>query len=206
MPPTKSPPGKSPQATAALCPIGVEQQSLVIAETRKYIDLAGRLFGRNFAAIPVYFDLSGRASGMYKVKGGQRWIRYNPYIFALHFDEHLDSTVAHEVGHYVADSLYGWARIKPHGVEWRDIMARLDADASRTFAHSLNGVPQRQHRKITYHCPCGEHQLGIRRHNKVSGGQAAYKCRRCHSELRLSDTRLLNKSTVSEKGRAPGKS
>ena len=175
----------SPQVSS-LEPIGAEQQSVVVAETEKYIRLAATLFNQEIADIPVSFDLSGRASGMYKVRGKERRIRYNPYIFALQFEEHLASTVAHEVGHYVADRLYGLENIKPHGSEWRDIMARFGADASRTFEHSLDGVPQRRHRQVTYSCACGDHQLGIRRHNKVSRGQAVYKCRRCDSELELS--------------------
>ena len=169
---------------ASLEPIGLEQERQVLAETEKYIALAETLFGQSFAPIPVYFDLSGRTSGMYKVRGEDRCIRYNPYIFALYFDEHLLVTVPHEVAHYVADSLHGLATIKPHGLEWRSIMARFDVDASRTFQHSLEGVPQRQHRRVTYFCACGEHALGIRRHNKVCRGQAAYKCRHCHEELK----------------------
>ncbi|MBV1932126.1 MAG: SprT-like domain-containing protein [Porticoccaceae bacterium] len=169
-------------------PIGEGQQALVVAETEKYIRLAESLFDRQFPDIPVLFDLSGRASGMYRVVGSQRCIRYNPYIFALYFDEHLTGTVAHEVGHYIADSLYGLANIKPHGSQWRGIMAKFGVDGSRTFAHSLEGVPQRRHRRVSYSCGCSDHQLGIRRHNKVSRGQAVYKCRSCDGELRLSPT------------------
>lgn len=170
-------------------PIGKAQQALVVAETEKYLRLAESLFDRQFADIPVVFDLSGRASGMYKVVGGKggikRCIRYNPYIFALYFDEHLTGTAAHEVAHYITDSLYGLANIKPHGSQWRGVMAKFGADASRTFAHSLEGVPQRKHRQVSYTCGCSDHQLGIRRHNKVSRGQAVYKCRSCDGELRL---------------------
>ena len=170
---------------SSLEPIGEEQRSVVVAETEKYIRLAASLFNQEIPNIPVTFDLSGRASGMYKVRENEHSIRYNPYIFALYFDEHLASTVAHEVGHYVSDRLYGLANIKPHGIEWRAIMDRFGADASRTFEHSLEGVPQRRHRQVTYSCACGDHQLGIRRHNKVSRGQAVYKCRRCDCELEL---------------------
>ncbi len=178
----------SAQQTGELEPIGAQRQALVVAETGKYLELAEKLFEREFPTIPVIFDLSGRASGMYKVVGRQRCIRYNPYIFALYFDEHLTATVAHEVGHYISDCLYGLANIKPHGVQWREVMAKLGADPSRTFDHSLEGVPRRQHRRVAYACGCGDHQLGIRRHNKVSRGQAVYKCRRCHDELRLITT------------------
>ena len=167
-------------------PIGVEQQAAVITETSRRIDLASSLFNKKFIAIPVYFDLSGRTAGMYKIVGSDRKIRYNPYIFTLQFDHHLDCTVAHEVAHYVSDCLYGLGNIKPHGNEWRAIMARFGADASRTFSHSLEGVPQRRHRQIPYHCQCDEHQLGIRRHNKVLRKEAVYKCRRCRSVLMAS--------------------
>ncbi len=174
--------------TVTLEPIGAGQQALVVAETEKYLRLAESLFERQFPNIPVVFDLSGRASGMYRVVGSKRCIRYNPYIFALFFDQHLTDTVAHEVAHYVADSLYGLANIKPHGSHWRAIMGKFGVNASRTFAHSLEGVPQRKHRRVSYFCGCSEHQLGVCRHNKVSRGQAIYRCQSCDGELRLIPT------------------
>ncbi|RLA45646.1 MAG: metallopeptidase [Gammaproteobacteria bacterium] len=169
-----------------LQPIGVEQQAAVVAETEQRIHAATTLFDKEFAIIPVSFDLTGRAAGMYKVVGARRRIRYNPYIFALYFEEHLISTVAHEVAHYISDCLYGLSNIKPHGPQWRAVVKKFGTDASRTFDHSLEGVPQRQHRRVVYHCDCGEHQLGIRRHNKVCRQEAEYKCRRCRVVLKLS--------------------
>ena len=175
------------QANNHLQPIGVERQAAVVAETEQRIHAATTLFDKEFAIIPVSFDLTGRTAGMYKVIGARRCIRYNPYIFALYFEEHLRSTVAHEVGHYVADKLHGLANIKPHGPEWQEVMARFGADASRTFTHSLEGVPQRQHRQVTYACACGEHQLGIRRHNKARQGLAVYHCKKCREMLAYSE-------------------
>lgn len=164
-------------------PINAEKRGQVVAATGQYITLAAQLFGREFASIPVLFDLSGRASGMYKVRGNTRQIRYNPYIFACYFEEHLVGTVAHEVAHYIADCLHGMANIKPHGTGWRAVMARFGVEASRTFDHSLDGVPQRRYQRVAYQCDCGKHQLGIRRHNKVCRRQAVYRCRRCQATL-----------------------
>lgn len=166
-----------------LKPINTEKRYQVVAATEQYIELAAGLFGREFAPIPVLFDLSGRASGMYRVNGKARQIRYNPYIFARYFEDHLVATVAHEVAHYIADCLYGMANIKPHGVEWRAVMGSFGVEASRTFDHSLDGVPQRRYQRVAYRCDCGAHQLGIRRHNKVRRRQAVYRCRRCQAVL-----------------------
>ena len=63
-------------------PIAQEQQRQVLAQNERYVEMAEQLFKRQFARIPVLFDLSGRSAGMFKVHGTKRWIRYNPWIFA----------------------------------------------------------------------------------------------------------------------------
>ncbi len=168
----------------ALEPISADRRARVVAETARYVHLAAELYQQSLPMLPVHFDLLGRASGMYKVKGGQRWFRYNPYIFALHFADHLTNTVAHEVAHYVVDCQHGLARVKPHGAEWRGVMQAFGVAASRTFDHGLEGVPQRAYRKVGYRCDCGEQLLGIRRHLKVLRAQARYRCRVCRTDLR----------------------
>lgn len=169
---------------AELEPIGAHQRALVVAETARLVQLAAGLYQHAMPMLPVHFDLLGYASGMYKIKGEQRWFRYNPYIFALHFEEHLLNTVAHEVAHYVVDSLHGLARVKPHGAEWKDVMAAFGVEASRTFDHDLDGVPRRSYRQVSYRCDCGERPLGIRRHNRIQRTQARYRCRVCLADLR----------------------
>ena len=171
-------------AFTGLKPIGADQRSRVVVETARYVQLAADLYQLSLPMLPVYFDLLGRTSGMYKIKGKQRWFRYNPYIFALHFDAHLTTTVAHEVAHYVVDYRHGLARVKPHGAEWRGVMAAFGVEARRTFDHDLEGVPQRAYRKVGYRCDCGDHALGIRRHNRVLRAEARYRCRVCGTDLR----------------------
>lgn len=171
------------QLDAQSKPVNADRQTLVVAKTAFYIGAAETAFSRQFASVPVFFDLSGRASGMYQVRGSERIIRYNPYIFALHFEYHLASTVGHEVGHYIADCMHGLGEIKPHGSEWRAIVEDIGGDCSRTFDHDLAGVPIRRHRQVAYYCQCGERMLGIRRHNNVRRGLATYKCRQCNDEL-----------------------
>ncbi|MBL4782536.1 MAG: SprT-like domain-containing protein [Porticoccaceae bacterium] len=166
-----------------IAPINAEQQAQVLDKTQATLALAEREYGREFPAIPVFFDLRGRCSGMYRVKGRERVIRYNPHIFAKYFDDSLVTTVPHEVAHYVSDCLYGLRSIRPHGDEWRSIMEVFKADASRTADYDLSGIPTRCQRYFDYRCPCQNHRLSSRRHNKLARGEVIYNCRQCGESL-----------------------
>lgn len=164
-------------------PIDAEQQAQVLDKTRATLALAEQEYGRPFAPIPVLFDLRGRCSGMYRVRGKERVIRYNPYIFAKYFSDNLATTVPHEVAHYVSDCLYGLGKIRPHGEEWRGIMQVFKADASRTADYDLSGIPSRRQRYFDYRCGCRHHRLSSRRHNKLARGEVSYHCRQCGESL-----------------------
>jgi SprT protein len=173
--------------------IDIEQQQQVVSQTHKYIERAEKIFAREFALIPVKFDLLGRAAGMYKVMQGSRIIRYNPHIFAKYFEDNLALTIPHEVAHYVTDIMYGYRRnslfrsrrIKPHGEEWQNVMSEFGVDATRTCDFNLEGIPQRTHKYFDYVCRCSQHKLGSRRHNKVIKGENDYFCKRCGDKLNL---------------------
>lgn len=164
-------------------PIDAGQRRRVVAATADCLARAGKVLARRFAAIPVLFDLTGRAAGMYRVRRGQRVIRYNPYIFAKDLADNLATTVPHEVAHYVVDVVYGRGRVRPHGREWSEIMAALGADPGRTHAYDLSGVPVRAQRRHPYCCACTTHHLTTRRHHQVLRGTMTYRCRRCGGEL-----------------------
>jgi SprT protein len=171
---------------ATIEPIDHDQQQHVIIRTADFFRRAGTVFNRPFQVIPVVFNLTGRAAGMYRVSKRQRQIRYNPYIFAKYFDDNLAVTVPHEVAHYITDIVYGLSNIRPHGAEWQAVMQAFGADASRTCSYDLEGVPVRTHKRYAYRCSCTTHQLTTRRHNNVRRGKARYYCRYCGEELALS--------------------
>lgn len=166
-----------------LQPIGKQQQQQVITLTGDYINRATRIFRREFARIPVLFDLTGRAAGMYRVRRGERVIRYNPYLFAKYFEDNLKVTVPHEVAHYITDCVYGFATIRPHGPQWRELMVAFGAEPKATSDYDLDGVPGRRQRRHPYHCGCTAHELTTVRHNKASSGRMRYYCKRCGGEL-----------------------
>jgi len=156
-------------------PIGISEQKRVVEATAEYVERAQQLFGADFSQVTVRFDLKGRAAGMYRVQKGERVIRYNPYLFAKYFDDNLAVTVPHEVAHYITDMVYGLRRIRPHGKEWRQLMADFGADAE--------GIPQRVYQRFPYQCDCTGHELTARRHNQIQEGKKLYFCRQCGSPL-----------------------
>lgn len=169
--------------TAQFKAISDAQQLQVIRNTNDCITRVAAYFGRVFDEIPVYFDLRGKAAGMYRVTEGEPCIRYNPYIFAKYFDDNLIQTVPHEVSHYVTDLMYGFRNIRPHGSEWKEIMRFFGASTRATCSYDLDGLPVRKQKYFSYKCQCSAHQLSSRRHGKVARRQMQYFCKKCGSLL-----------------------
>ena len=125
-------------------PIDAGQQQAVRLATESCLRRAGGLCRRDFASIPVSFDLTGRSAGMYRVRNGRRSIRYNAYLFAKYFEDNLAVTVPHEVAHYVTDMLHGLHRVRPHGMEWQAVMRSLGVEPRACADYDLSGVPVRR--------------------------------------------------------------
>ena len=164
-------------------PIGSRERGLVDRETQRFVAEAENLLSRRFRPIAVHFDLTGRAAGMFRVEGRRCWIRYNPWIFAKHFDEHLADTVPHEVAHYIVHEAFGRRGIKPHGEEWRLLMTAFGARPKATFSLDLEGIPHRRQRTHPYRCTCRDHEVSSTRHNRIVKGTGRYHCRYCDAEL-----------------------
>jgi SprT protein len=164
-------------------PIGKTEQHQVEQRTEEYILLAEAIFGRRFDRVPVLFDLKGRAAGMFKIIGRQRVIRYNPWIFGKYYEENLRDTVPHEVAHFIVHEAYPRRGVKPHGRQWRDLMARFGADPGVTFDLDLDGVPQRSQKTHPYHCGCRLHEVSTTRHNRAQRRRVRYHCCRCDGLL-----------------------
>lgn len=163
--------------------LDARRQHQVCRETLACLQRAECVFDLRHKPIPVLFDLAGRAAGMYRVKRREAVIRYNPYIFARHFEHGLSTTVPHEVAHYITDRLYGIARVAPHGREWRTVMQALGAPAQASCNLDLEGLPLRRQRRYRYRCACRTHELSACRHNRIGSGRARYFCRACGGEL-----------------------
>lgn len=172
-----------PRAAAVIEPIDAAERDRVVEVTRGWVMRAGGIWQRRFDMLPVLFDLRGRAAGMYRVRGGSRVIRYNPWLFAKYPEDNLRITIPHEVAHYVTDCLHGLRGLRPHGVEWRAVMQAFGVDPRSGVAHDLSGIPLRAQRRHAYRCGCGLHELSTRRHRRVQREGIYYLCRRCGDRL-----------------------
>jgi SprT protein len=179
--------GQGQSTVLEIEPISGVQQAEVRAESLRYIALAEEVFERPFERIPVHFDLRGRAAGMFKVDGARRWVRFNPWIFSKYYAENLGETVPHEIAHYIVHEVWGPGsrrrRIRPHGEEWRAVMAAFGVQGEVTFDLDLAGIPQRRQTTHTYRCDCRVHQVSTTRHNRVLKGVGRYQCRQCEGLL-----------------------
>ena len=176
--------------TDIIAPIDCEMQQEVIVRTHYFIELGSKLLKKKFSFVPIIFDLSGRAAGMYKWKNlgitnpnDLGVIRYNPWIFAKYYKENFTTTVPHEVAHYLVRCLHADHKFMPHGLEWKSIMHAFGADNNVTASFDMSGIPCRKSKKFRYYCDCMAHHLGAFRHNKRSRHEAKYLCRLCHTEL-----------------------
>ena len=172
-------------------PLRKEKQQLVIDQTHCYIERAIKLYDIKNTPVDIVFNLKGRTSGMYRVHHHlgryNREIRYNPYIFSKYFEDSFDSTVPHEVAHYVSDIIYGLKNIKPHGEEWKAIMQDFGANPAVTADYDLTGIPQKKLSSFTYRCSCREHQLSSIRHNKINKKRFKYYCNYCKKLLHFKE-------------------
>lgn len=158
----------------------------------QWVARANRLFEPpRRAQIPcprLSFNLRGRSAGMAVYQPRKRraepdLIRINAGLLQEHPDEMLEETIPHEVAHIVAHRLFG-PRIKPHGAEWRAVMAAFGK--SPEVQHRMEVEPSRRLRRYRYHCACPAGvELTSIRHNRARRG-TGYVCRKCGQRLRWS--------------------
>ena len=140
--------------------------------------------GRTLPQVTVRYDLRGRSAGQVRRQpDGSLAIRYNLAIAQLQPAEFLEKTVPHEVAHVVTWLLHG-DRARPHGTEWRNVMAYFgQRAAARCHDFRVPDATPRRQRRWVYRCNCREHALSTTRHHRVQQGQI-YLCRLCNGPLR----------------------
>ncbi len=151
--------------------------------TRVLLRQARDTYGLQEAGCEVRFDLRGTAAGQARHLGPQGFvIRYNPILLRENAGAFIARTVPHEVAHVIVWQAFG-AGVRPHGEEWRRVMAFFGADASRCHGFDLSTVPRRRQRRFRYRCGCEQHLLSSIRHNRVLRGERVYLCVRCGEPL-----------------------
>jgi SprT protein len=133
--------------------------------------------------VEIRFDLRGQTAGQAIVpRKGKPVIRYNSQLLQENGEGFIRRTVPHETAHIAAHFLHG-PRIRPHGEEWRALMALYGADPSRCHSYDTSRSTARRLSRYRYRCGCREHELTSIRHNRVLKGMR-YLCRACGEPLR----------------------
>jgi len=129
--------------------------------------------------VAVSFALRGRTAG--DACGRTGTIRYNAELLERHGDRFLEEIVPHEVAHVVVGRLFPGRR-RPHGPEWRAVMAFFGAPARS--CHAFETTPARKVGRVPYRCACAQpHLLTPRAHRRIRRGHATYHCVRCRETL-----------------------
>jgi len=148
---------------------------------------AAHTFYLQLAALPapqIRLDLRGRAAGQWRFRAGVEMLRFNPDAFVQDWHAHFPATVAHEVAHSVVYRRFGLRSVRPHGPQWRAVMAELGFPPVVTHRTPLTG---RRSRVYVYQCKCQSHRLGPRRHHLIKQRGYRYDCTQCGGKLVFHD-------------------
>ncbi|MCQ1057555.1 SprT family zinc-dependent metalloprotease [Photobacterium sp. ZSDE20] len=154
-------------------------QNQVIERVKQCISLANQRLNKRLTTPEVRFNQRGKIAGSARLQGWE--VRFNPVLLEENPGAFLNEVVPHEVAHLVVFKLFG--KVRPHGREWQVIMQEVFAVTPRT-THSFD-VSSVQGQTFHYRCQCSDHQMTVRRHNKIRRGQAHYRCRQCGHTLAL---------------------
>ncbi|ACY83128.1 conserved hypothetical protein [Edwardsiella piscicida] len=156
-------------------PIALQQA--VMHTLRRCLSLAEQRLNQPLPLPQIDYRQRGTVAG---TAWPQQWqIRLNPVLLQENGQAFIDSVIPHELAHLLVYRRFG--RVAPHGREWRWMMAEiLGVEPQRTHRFSVDSV---RGRTFTYRCACQQHQLTLRRHNRVQRGESSYRCRQCGAAL-----------------------
>ena len=142
-----------------------------------YYRHAEQYFTRTFTRPDIGTCLRGQSAGAAYPQ--RNLLRFNMTLYHGNSAHFLRQTVAHEVAHLLAYTLYG-RRIRPHGPQWQAIMLDvfgLPADRCHNYQ-----LPPGWKTLYAYACSCRQHQFSAQRHSRVNRGQG-YLCKTCRQPL-----------------------
>ncbi len=165
----------SAMKTARL-PIALQQA--VMRALRSALERANEKLERHYPEPTLVYQQRGTAAGTAWL---EKWeIRLNPVLLMENQQAFIEEVVPHELAHLLVWKTFG--RVAPHGKEWKWMMESvLGVPARRTHQFEVESV---RSRTFAYRCQCQQHQLTVRRHNRVLRGESEYRCVHCGSLLK----------------------
>jgi len=158
--------------------VPIATQQAVMHCLREKLMQANTFLQREYALPNVLYQQRGTAAGTAWLEKNE--IRLNPVLLLENQQPFIDEVVPHELAHILVWKHFG--RVSPHGKEWKWMMeVVLGVAARRTHQFAVQSV---RTNTFSYHCPCQQHQLTVRRHNRVLRGETHYRCTRCGQQLK----------------------
>ncbi|MDQ9209250.1 SprT family zinc-dependent metalloprotease [Escherichia marmotae] len=156
-------------------PIAIQQA--VMRRLREKLAQANLKLERNYPEPKIAYTQRGTSAGTAWLDSYE--IRLNPVLLMENSEAFIEEVVPHELTHLLVWKHFG--RVAPHGKEWKWMMESvLGVPARRTHQFELQSV---RRNTFPYRCKCQEHQLTVRRHNRVVRGEAVYRCVHCGEQL-----------------------
>ena len=144
---------------------------------RDKLSQANARLERSYPEPKLVYQQRGTAAGTAWLESYE--IRLNPVLLLENQQAFIEEVVPHELAHLLVWKHFG--RVAPHGKEWKWMMESvLGVPARRTHQFELASVRKNT---FAYRCGCREHQLTVRRHNRVLRGEAVYRCLHCGEPL-----------------------
>lgn len=157
--------------------IPVTLQQAVMHCLQEKLNQANHRLARDYPQPTVTYRQRGTCAGTAWLEKNE--IRLNPLLLMENQQAFIDEVIPHELAHLLVWQHFG--RVRPHGKEWQWMMASvLGVAARRTHRFDVDAV---RVNTFPYRCRCQQHQLTIRRHNRVLRGEALYRCSRCGDVL-----------------------
>lgn len=148
---------------------------------RSKLQMANQRLERTYPEPQLVYQQRGTAAGTAWLESWE--IRLNPVLLLENQQAFIEEVVPHELAHLLVWKYFG--RVAPHGKEWKWMMEQvLGVPARRTHQFAVASVRSRAY---PYRCGCQQHQLTVRRHNRVTRGESEYRCLRCGDILTPGD-------------------
>lgn len=157
-------------------PIALQQA--VMRALRQALERANLALKTNYPEPTLLYQQRGTAAGTAWLEPWE--IRLNPILLLENQQAFIEEVIPHELAHLLVWKKFG--RVAPHGKEWKWMMEQvLGVPARRTHQFEVQSV---RSRTFAYRCQCQQHQLTVRRHNRILRGESEYRCVHCGSLLK----------------------
>ncbi|WP_323839765.1 SprT family zinc-dependent metalloprotease [Photorhabdus africana] len=169
---------------SASVPISLQQT--VMNTLRQKLLQANLYLNRDFPEPTINYRQRGTTAGSAYIKNWE--IRLNPVLLIENQQAFIDEVVPHELAHLLVYRYFG--KVPPHGKQWRWMMEEvLNVPANRTHKFKIDSV---RSQTFTYYCNCQQHELTLRRHNKILRGESHYICQKCGEKLIAKSINFFN--------------